>query len=118
MNVRYLLRRLRARFPENLPRDSESMDRFANDFLTIYNFPITHDYKRAVLKAVHGLSQATHRAPKHSFYQHMARFEVMRAAVVSVSEIEKQEAREKIEKQAATPKLGSPPEPQIQEQGI
>jgi hypothetical protein len=90
--------RIRARFPENLPRNSATMDKFADAVLSIYDLPNTPDYKRAVIKAVHGLSQSTHRAPKYIFYTHMARFEVMRAAVTKVTEIEK------LEKQAATPK--------------
>lgn len=99
--IRNLLQRLRARFSEELPRDTQQMDRFVTDILTTYNLPTTSDYRRAVAKAVHGISQGSHRAPKFFFYSHMRRFEAMRAAVQLVTELERQD------KQAATPPVGA-----------
>lgn len=95
--IKSAARLLRARIPEELPRNKESMDAFIEDTLALYGLPTTPDYKGAMAKAIHGMSQASHRAPKSAFYEHLARFEVMRAAVVKVSELEK-------EKQAATRK--------------
>lgn len=94
------LQRLKARLPQDLPRTAKDMDAYAVDVLTTFHFPTTAEYKRALIKAVHSLTQATHRAPKYAFYSHLARFEAMRAAVVAISEIEKQ---------AATPPPGEPP---------
>ena len=103
INPKKLIGRIRAKFNENLPRDTASMDRFAEDVLSLYDLPKSPDYKRAVVKAIHGISQSSHKAPKQYFYDHMARFEVMRAAVGTVTEIERQE-------KAATPKREPPPE--------
>lgn len=97
--IQMFFKRLKARIPEELPRTSESMDRFISDTLATYDLPSTLDYKRAVAKAIHGLSQATHKAPKSHFYAHLRRFEAMRAAVLVVTDLEKQS-------KAATPPKG------------
>jgi hypothetical protein len=94
--IKNLLKRLAARFPSELPRDASGMDAYICDILTTYRLPNTPSYKTAVAKAIHAVSQNTHKAPKLYFYQHLRRYEAMLAAVVKISDLEK-------EKQAATP---------------
>lgn len=98
--IRKLFQRIKARIPEELPTDQKSMERFISETLSTYNIPNTPDYQRALVLAIHGITQATHKAPKFYFYSHLRRFEAMRAAVAKVSELEKA-------KQAATPKKES-----------
>lgn len=94
------LKKLLARIPQELPKDPKGMGEFIKDILDTYSLPNTPEYRKALAKAIHGVSQNTHRAPKHIFYAYLRRFEAMRAAVVTITEIEK------AEKQAATPKEG------------
>lgn len=82
------------------------MAAYIDSILDIYDLPHTTDYRKALAKAVHSVSQNTHRAPKSIFYAYMARFEAMRAAVVCITELEKQ--------QAATPKEAAPLVPPTQ----
>lgn len=112
MNVKNCLMRLAARIPQELPASEQELDRFISEIINLYNLPNTPAYQRTVAKAVHGVSQSTHKAPKHLFYAHIRRFEAMMAAVSLISELEKK-------KQAATSNQGKPPdkvqEPRVSE---
>ena len=112
MFIRSFIKRLAARIPRELPRDQKAVEAFVSDVLATYNLPKTTAYKKAVTKAIHALTQNTHRAPKHFFYLHLARFEAMRAATQVVIALESEE------KQAATPKPESQPVASVQNPGV
>lgn len=91
--LKTLFRKLRSRFPSDLPRTRAQLDAYYQDVLELYALPDDPSYKQAFATFIMHLGPVEHRKSKHFFARSIYRRMANQIAYDTIDELRRNESK-------------------------